>query len=133
MPLAQQAQFLAHRGGGISDLVYRALQFILRHAEMPGPVLDFMPLAHGDMAAVAPAFVEEIVAHSMILPDEKDPALGMRRGLICLATICGWLNVFFAVSSVVHEQRKNDDDRQRDANQPEQCTSTETHVSLLEF
>jgi hypothetical protein len=31
---------------------------------------------------------------------------------------------------VMHEQRKDNDDRKWNANQPEQCTSTETHDSL---
>ena len=63
MLLAQQAQFLAHRRGGISNLVDRALQFVFGDAEMPGPVLHLVPLAHGDMASVALALVKEIVAH----------------------------------------------------------------------
>jgi hypothetical protein len=81
MRRAQQAQFLANRGGGVSDLVDGALQFIFRDAEMLGPVMDFMRLAHGNVAAVALAFIEQIVTHAAALTDEKDPALGKRRGL----------------------------------------------------
>src|SRR3954447_21214665 len=64
LPLAQQPQLLANRGDGISDLVDRTLQFIFRDAEMLGPVMDFMRLAHGNMAAVALAFIEQIVVHA---------------------------------------------------------------------
>src|ERR1700754_2403797 len=80
MLLAQQAQLLAHCGDGISDLVDRALQLVLGDAKMPGPVLHFVGLAHGNMAPVALALVEQIVIHVAVL-DEKDPAWGMRRGL----------------------------------------------------
>jgi hypothetical protein len=80
MRLSQQAQFLAHRRGGISDLTDRALQFVLRHAEMPGPVMHLVGLAQGDMAAVALALVKKIVTHVSVL-DVKDPAWGIRRGL----------------------------------------------------
>src|SRR5258708_17549610 len=81
MLLAEQAEFLAHRSGGISDLVDRALQFVFCYAEMPGPVLHFVRLAHGDMAPVALALVEKIVTHVAVLDHEKDPAWGVRRGL----------------------------------------------------
>jgi len=42
------------------------------------------------------------------------------------------LQLLFAhhLTLVMHEQRKDNDDRKRNANQPEQCTSTETHDSL---
>ena len=80
MLLAQQAQLLAHRSNGISDLVDRALQLFPGHAEMPGPVLHFVRLSHGNMASVALALVEKIVIHLAVL-DEKDLAWGMRRGL----------------------------------------------------
>jgi hypothetical protein len=62
--LSQQPQFLAHRGGGISDLVDGALQLVPGDAEMPGPVLPFVRLAH--MASVALAFVKEIVTHVLV-------------------------------------------------------------------
>jgi hypothetical protein len=34
---------------------------------------------------------------------------------------------------VMHEQRQQQNNRERNANEPEQCTSTETHVSLHIF
>jgi hypothetical protein len=73
MLLAQQPEFLAYRGGGISDLVDGALQLVLGDAEMPGPVLHFVRLAHGNMASVALTLVEKIVVHVAVL-DEKDLA-----------------------------------------------------------
>ena len=63
MRLTQQTQFLANCGGGISNLVDRALQLVPGDAEVPGPVLHFVRLAHGNMAAVALALIEKIVAH----------------------------------------------------------------------
>jgi hypothetical protein len=115
MRLAQQAQLFAHRGGGISDLVDRAPQLFLGDTEMPGPVLHFMPLAHGDMASVALALVEEIVTHVAVL-DQKDPAWGMRRGLSLPCRVRGSAeDCSFAVSLAVHEQRKKQDDRKRNS------------------
>jgi hypothetical protein len=58
-----KAELLAHRGGRISDFLDGALQLILADAKMPRPVLDFMPLTHGNMTTVASALVEKIVAH----------------------------------------------------------------------
>src|SRR4051794_31173364 len=75
MLLAEQAQFLAHRSNGISDLVDRALQFVPGDAEMPGPVLQFMRLPYGNMAAVALALVEQIVIHVAAL-EREGPRLG---------------------------------------------------------
>jgi hypothetical protein len=43
---------------------------------MPGPVLNFVRLAHGDMASVALAFVEEIVTHVAVLDARKTPPGG---------------------------------------------------------
>jgi hypothetical protein len=112
MPLAEQAQFLAHCGGGISDLVDRAPQFILGDAKMPGPVLHLMRLAHGDMASVAAAFVKQMVTHcrwSRLQSFEQErPRLGAAAG--------GSAERYFvAVSLVVHEQRKKQNDRKRNS------------------
>jgi hypothetical protein len=82
MRRSKKAQLLAHRRGRISHFLDSALQLVLADAEMPCPVLDFMPLAHRNMAAVAPALVEKIVAHLCAFKgNEKGPALGGRRGL----------------------------------------------------
>jgi hypothetical protein len=116
MPLAQQPQFLAHRGGGISDLIDRALKFLSGDAEMPDPVLHFVRLAHRNMASVALALVEKIVTHVGSLTYEKDPARGIRRGLSLPCRVRGSAEDYpFAVSLVVHEQRKQQNDRKRNS------------------
>jgi hypothetical protein len=113
MRLSQQAQFLAHRGGRISDLADRALQFVLCHAEMPGPVLHLVGLAHGDMAAIALALVKKIVTHVSVL-DEKDPAWGIGEAFRCLPRSRFGGNCSFAVR-LAHEQRKKQNDRKRNS------------------
>jgi hypothetical protein len=97
--LAQQSQLLAYRRGGISDLVDRALQLVPGDTKMPGPVLHFVRLAHGDMTSVALTLVEQIVTHLAVLNHEKDPAWGMRRGLSLPCRVRGSAgDCWFAVS-----------------------------------
>src|ERR1700733_14603962 len=114
MLLAEQAQLLAHRGNGISDLVDRALQFVPGHAEMPRPILHFVRLSHGNMAAVTLALVEKIFIHLAVL-DEKDPAWGIRRGLSLPRRIRLGGRWFFRCQLVMHEQRKQQNDRKRNS------------------
>jgi hypothetical protein len=73
MGFTQHAQFLAHSGNGISNLFDRALQFIWRDAELPGPGVNFNRLAHCDMASGVLVFANEIVTH-VESSDENDPA-----------------------------------------------------------
>jgi hypothetical protein len=122
MRLSQQAQFLAHRGGRISDLADRALQFVFCHAEMPGPVLHLVELAHADMAAVALALVKKIVTHVSVLDekdvsvlDDKDPAWGIRRGLFAACRVRGSAEHCSFAVRLAHEQRKKQNDRKRNS------------------
>jgi hypothetical protein len=115
MLLAEQTEFLAYRRDGISDLVDRALQLVPADAEVSGPVLHFVRLAHGNMTSVTLALVEKIVTHVAVL-DEQDLAWGMRRGLSlpCRVRRLGG-NRSFAVSLVMHEQREKQNDRKRNS------------------
>jgi hypothetical protein len=104
VPLAQQAQFLSYRGGGISHPLDRALQFIFGDAKMPGPILHLMRLAHGDMASVAAAFVKQMITHCrchVCSPsDKKDPAWGkLGEAFRCLAAWRGWPNSILSLSA----------------------------------
>src|SRR5882762_5584956 len=51
----------------------RALQLVPGDAEMPGPVVHFVRLAHGNMAAVALALVKQIVTHGAVLTGKTPP------------------------------------------------------------
>jgi hypothetical protein len=47
-----RCQFLADGGGRIADLVDGFLKLFFRHAQLLGPVLDLVVLAHVDLAAI---------------------------------------------------------------------------------
>jgi hypothetical protein len=88
MRLTEQTQFLADRSGGISNLVDRALQLVFCHTEMLGPVVDFMRLAHGNVAAVALALIEKIVAHLFLSCVTRKTSPGGGEAFRCLAAHC---------------------------------------------
>jgi hypothetical protein len=61
MARAHQTEFFTNGGGRVADLVDGLLQFVLRHAQGLGPVLDLEILVHVDLRAVALVFLGEIV------------------------------------------------------------------------
>src|SRR4051794_23161798 len=94
MRLADQPQFLAHGGGRGTDFLDRPPQFLRADAEMPGPVMNFMRLSHGDMASIAGAGVEKIIAHLFQKSSKREKASPVsRRGLLsALASCPAWRN-----------------------------------------
>jgi hypothetical protein len=77
--------------------------------------MDFMRLAHGNMAAVTLTFIQKIVAHAQVLTDEKDLALAQARPCLPRRGLRFGGTLFCSCLLVVHEQRKKQNDRKRNS------------------